>query len=148
MLASFLNSHPDISCAFNSDADISIFHFHNVQWDWLKLPTILIERDYFDGAVSEMVSPQRANHKYELSVYSVQVAINRRKLYTELIRPHADLVLRYEDLTNGGEEITQLDCPELCDVLGVERRLLTTDFQKLKKMIPKNIGEIRARAIC
>ena len=150
MMTSLLNSHPEIDCRFNSDdGEVGVFHFHNVRWEWLQLPMVLIERDYFDGAVSEMVSPhgERANNQYELSVRSVQTAINRRKLYTELLRRHADLVLKYEDLTNNGEEITELDCPELCDVLGVESRIFTTDFRKMEKMIPKNIGEIRARTI-
>lgn len=149
-MTSLLDSHPEISCRFNADdCDVGIFHFHNVHYEWLGLPMILIERDYFDGAVSEMVTPhgQRANYQYELTEQSVQIALNRRKLYTELLRPFADLVLSYEYLTNNGDEITELDCPELCDVLSIEHRVLTTDLQKMKKMVPKNIGELRARTI-
>lgn len=153
MLTSLIDSHPDISCRFgDSDADVGVFHFHNVKWKWLDDPNIkkvLLERGIVEGSISEMVSPhgQRADGRYHLTPESVQRVAQRRRLYTELLRPYADLVLNYETITNGGEEVYEWQSDELCDLLGVSRRMLTCSMRKLLYVRPKNVEELRAGTI-
>jgi len=155
MLTSLLDSHPDISCAFDSAkgvaeaADVGVFHFHNFQWKWRKKPLIFVRRDIFWGVISELVSPhgERANEEYEFSQDTVQLRYNRRQLYTNLMAHNADLVLEYEDITDNGQEITEWSNPDLCTLLGIEDRVFTTQQKKLKKMQPKNLEALRGGTI-
>jgi hypothetical protein len=150
MLISLLNSHPDISCCFNStDADVGVFHFHNLEWCWVNDPTIkkiLLERDIFNGAVSQMVSPHghRANGLYTIDQRSLNIAMKRRRLYTELLRPHAGFVLKYEAIAEKGKEVFDWQSDELCDFLEIARCEMFSSMRKMRKMLPRNLEELHA----
>lgn len=148
MIQSLLDSHPEISCKFgNSGADVPVVHFHNLRWKWLTDPNvkvILLERSYIEGAISEMVDPygERASGRYDLSQKAVQVVARRRQLYTELLRPHADLVLQYETITES-RDVREWRCDGLCDLLGISRRILICSMRRLPRVRPKNVEELR-----
>lgn len=148
MLTSLIDSHPDISCCFNdSIVDVGVFHFHNLQWEWLvdsRITKVLLERDIFTGAVSEMVSPhgERANGQYVLSTQSVNLVRQRRQLHTELLRTYADFVLSYEAIT-GGREVFEWQSDKLCDLLEISRHTMVCSMRMLRKMIPGNLEELR-----
>jgi hypothetical protein len=147
LLTSLLNSHPDLTCRFGDEAaDVGVFHFHNVRWTWAhSIPMILLTRDYFEGAISELVSPQggRVDEQFRLTPASVDRVHQRRELYTELLRPHASYVMSYEDLTDNGQEILTRELPEICEMLGVRTALLTSAVSRLPRAVPANIEELR-----
>lgn len=146
LVRSLIDSHPETSCAFGASADVGVFHYPGIKWDWLtNKKVILLTRDYFNGAISDL-STNRASGIYTLPVESVRMAVEKRRRYTELLKPYADLVVSYEEMT-GGAEIGSWDCDELCDLLGVGRCTFRTKVKKREAQIPSNLEELYASTI-
>lgn len=172
MLCDLLNSHPDIACEHELYGDpdkrsdyrgaldnlsdkygkpVAVGHAQYGQLhssmliDKIKR-LLLVREDKLRGAISAMLmGVPRANGLFRLESWQVRQLQDERALHTAIMRPHADEVVTYEELT-GGEAIVELaetQARRLCAFFGVTYHPLTTTVRKNYPKLPENLEELR-----
>ena len=171
MLCEMLDSHPHVVCrhewtndwrrarmfdgsmdalARSSGKPVVVVHaqFDQIYPAMLRpgLPRILLERDYINGALSEMRSlhgnPAGATFALPNAQFAKRVA--ERNARTTMMRAFADLSVSYEALT-GNEDVVAM--PEvvgqqLCAFLGVPYYEMRPRRRKNKAWQPANMEEL------
>jgi hypothetical protein len=159
MLCSMLGSHPQIACphepffnqerrdnyrayleSLQGEVVIGHVHFHHLSPAMFAdaMPKILLERDYADGAISQILNgSRRPDRQFEIKREYVQIAAEERQRRTEIMRPHADLVLTYEQLTT--TDASKL----ICEFLGVDVMPLLPRTRKTPPSRPANYEALR-----
>jgi len=165
MLCDMLASHPDLKCpheyldrpSHNADwrqalADLGPGGVGHVQAksvtdDMLTadVQRIVLTRDPIDSALSFLrITFEPSEGQWEIPPDAFHAEVSRRTTAADRLLASADYVIRYEDLTQGGE---MRECPasiaaNLCRFLGVELAPLRTRIRKNKPAHPSNWKEL------
>lgn len=171
MLASALNSHPEILCPHE---------YWKRQEDWMyaltllqqethiqgkrttvahgqnrnftdemlraRYPIMLLHRaDEVQGVLSSMYMGGAPEDEYVINPDSFRQVLNDRRRFMEHIWPHADFVVTYESLTCGqhADELDEWISHDICDFLEVSRQVLIPTTTKFTRRNPRNLDELR-----
>lgn len=118
--------------------DVGHMHFDQLSWDHIQsdMIKVLITRDYKKGALSEEWQGHREDLYDPSAVYTkrrIAFITQQRELKTELMKPYADYIIDYDDLTKG-QEILEWSCPKLCFLFGIKKYTFTTNFRKFPEI--------------
>ena len=143
LVTSLVDSHPDITCRHDMRmCDVGHAHFDQLRWDYIQsdMIKVLITRDYRKGALSEICQTawlECGDRVVDLTdrylKRRVAFIAGQRELKTELMRPYADYIIDYDNLTKG-QEILEWSCPELCILFGIKKHTFTTNFKKFPEI--------------
>lgn len=171
MLCDLLNSHPDIACEHelfrdhekrsnhreamddlarraNKPIAVGHAHFGQLHSDMLQdgIKRLLLVRTGKLGAISTLLMGLPRAQGFRVDPAHIAHLEDERKLHTTLMRPYADWIVTYEELTANQdiETLSEENNERFCKFFGVNNYPLKTSVRKNPTMLPSNYEELRA----